>query len=89
MACYIERGHLPSFVPALVNVAPEANLLKVVCSVSLHQIVPSALGGGVRHVDTKSSIKCQIIHGKYLNIHQKYVIQNIAELQLPGCSYPG
>ena len=49
--------HLPCFVSALVDVAPETNLLKVVGSVSLYQIVSSTLGWRVRHVDTINSIK--------------------------------
>ena len=33
----------PGFVPALLNVAPETNLLKVVRPISLHQIVSTTL----------------------------------------------
>ena len=50
---------MPCFVSALVNVSPQANLLKIVCSISLHQIVTSALDVGVSHVDAKSC-KCYV-----------------------------
>ena len=55
-----ERGHLPGFVPAPVNVSPETDFLKVVCSVPLHQIVPSTLGGIVTQFYQRNGNKYQI-----------------------------
>ena len=75
---------MPSFVSALVNVAPETNLLKVVRPVSLHQIVPSTLGGIVTQFYQRNGNKYQIVMNYNIVSNIKYLGVSVqAEAALP------